>query len=352
MKGKAVHDRTVPPGPTRAARRLVVRPVRGPHPGKIPAVTMEVAMNACTRTLLAVAAAALLCPAGAIAQGALENPQPGGTESGIAAITGWHCTAKTIEVRIDGASVGPAGAGTSRADTAAVCGRTDTGFSLLYNYALLKGGTHRVDVYADGVAFGSATFNAGGLGTEFLTGAAASHRVTDFPVRGTGTRLTWSQPRQGFVVTGTEPLTGGALVGSYAIRNLWLLMSSGEYASTLAPGVTVSGTYTYRSDGTFTATITLIAGGQTSTESFAGTYVDGGHYILQDGEFDLVVERGETLTLFTMAGFDGSVAGLVLSASRIQSAPGADAPGDAATASGPAAPALRTIGALLARAMR
>ena len=54
-------------------------------------------MNACTRTLLAAAAVALLCPAGAIAQGTLENPQPGGTESGIAAITGWHCTAKTVE---------------------------------------------------------------------------------------------------------------------------------------------------------------------------------------------------------------------------------------------------------------
>ena len=309
-------------------------------------------MNACTRTLLAAAAAALLCPAGALAQGALENPQPGGTESGIAAITGWHCTARTIEVRIDGVSVGPAGTGTSRADTASACGRTDTGFSLLYNYALLKGGAHRVDVYADGVAFGSATFTAGNLGTEFLTGAAASHRVPDFPLRGTGTRLTWSQPRQGFVVTGTEPLTGGALVGSYAIRNLWLLTSAGQYASTLGPGVNVSGTFTYRSDGTFAATITLAAGGQSSTENFAGTYVDGGHYIVQDGEFDLVIERGETLTLFTLGGFNDSVAGVVLSASRIQPAPGADAPGDSASVRATAAPALRTIGALLARATR
>lgn len=309
-------------------------------------------MNACTRTLLAAAAVALLCPAGAIAQGTLENPQPGGTESGIAAITGWHCTAKTVEVRIDGVSVGPAGVGTARADTAAVCGRTATGFSLLYNYALLKGGAHRVDVYADGVAFGSATFTAGTLGTEFLTGAAVSHRVPDFPLRGIGTRVTWSQPRQGFVVTGTEPLTGGALVGTYAIRNLWLLTSASQYATTLAPGVTASGTFTYRGDGSFAATITLTAGGQSSTENFAGTYVDGGHYILQDGEFDLVIERGETLTLFTLGGFDASVAGVVLSASRTDVPPAADAPGDSASVRGTAVPALRTIGALLARAMR
>jgi hypothetical protein len=277
-------------------------------------------------SLAAAASASLLMSAGAFALGSLENPQSGGVESGIAAITGWHCTSKNIEVRVDGASIGTAGAGTPRQDTAGVCGRTDTGFSLLYNYALLKGGTHKVDVYADGVAFGSATFQAGYLGGEFVTGLSSAHRVTDFPARGTGTRLLWSQSKQGFVIAGTEPLTGGSLVGSYAVRNLWLMESSGLYISTLAPGVAVSGTWTYGSNGQFNATLSITAGNQTQTESYSGSYTDGGHYILSDGEFDLVVERGDTLTTFTLAPFDGTVAALVLSMARIPATSAGDEP--------------------------
>jgi hypothetical protein len=304
-------------------------------------------------SLVAAASASLLISAGAIALGSLENPQPGGVESGIAAITGWHCTSKDIEIRVDGVSIGRAGAGTPRQDTAATCGRIDTGFSLLYNYALLKDGTHKVDAYADGVVFGSATFQAGYLGSEFLTGLASSHRVTDFPARGQGTRVTWSQSRQGFVITGVEPLTGGALIGSYAVRNLWLLDSSGYYATTLAPGIFASGTWTYGNSGQFNATLTLTAGGQTSTESFSGSYSDGGYYIFSDGEFDLIVERGETLTLFTMGSMDGSVTGIVLSASRI--------PANSAVDAGPAGTvptrtsvggALRAMSAMVSRAGR
>jgi hypothetical protein len=286
-------------------------------------------------SLVAAASASLLMSAGAVALGSLENPQPGGVESGIAAITGWHCTSTNIEVHVDGASIGTAGAGTPRQDTIGVCGHVDTGFSLLYNYALLKGGTHKVDVYADGTAFGSATFQAGYLGSEFVAGLSAAHRVTDFPARGTGTRVQWSQSKQGFVIAGTEPLTGGALVGSYALRNLWLMESSGLYVSTLAPGVSVSGTWTYESNGQFNATLSITMDGRTETESFSGTYTDGGYYIFSDGEFDLVIERGETLTMFTLSPFDGTVAGLVLSMARISATSAVDE-GTAATLATPA----------------
>jgi hypothetical protein len=281
-------------------------------------------MNTHALSLVAAASAALLVSTGAAALGSLENPQPGGVESGIAAITGWHCTSKNIEVLVDGASIGTAGAGTPRHDTVGACGRADTGFSLLYNYALLKDGTHKVDVYADGVLFGSATFQAGYLGGEFLTGLSSAHRVTDFPARGTGTRVQWSQSKQGFVITGTEPLTGGSLVGSYAVRNLWLIESSGLYLSTLTSGASVSGTWNYGANGQFNATLSITMGGQTETESFFGTYTDGGHYVLSDGEFDLVVERGETLTLFTLSPFDGTVAALVWTMARVPSTSGAD----------------------------
>jgi hypothetical protein len=85
---------------------------------------------------------------------------------------------------MDGVVLGNAGMGTPRADTAGVCGRSDTGFSYLYNYALLKGGTHRVDAYADGLLFASATFSVGYLGGEYLTGLSASHFIADFPSKG------------------------------------------------------------------------------------------------------------------------------------------------------------------------
>ena len=308
-----------------AARILAVIPMRNEG----------VTMKTHALSLVAAATASLLMSAGAFALGSLENPQPGGVESGIAAITGWHCTSKNIEVRVDGASIGTAGAGTPRQDTAGVCGRADTGFSLLYNSALLKGGTHKVDVYADGVAFGSATIQAGYLGGEFLTGLSSAHRVTDFPARGTGTRVQWSQSKQGFVIAGTEPLTSGTLVGTYDVRNLWLIESSGLYVSTLTSGASVSGTWTYGSNGQFNATLSITMGGLTQTESFSGSYTDGGHYVLSDGEFDLVVERGETLTLFTLSPFDGTVAALVWSMARVPGVSAADE-GPAATLATPA----------------
>lgn len=81
-------------------------------------------------------------PSMSFAQGVLENPVAGSTESGIGVVSGWNCTAGSIVVAIDGASIGNAGIGTSRGDTASICGRPDTGFSLLFNYNSLTPGSH------------------------------------------------------------------------------------------------------------------------------------------------------------------------------------------------------------------
>lgn len=272
--------------------------------------------------LLVTAAALFLFSPAAAALGALENPQQGGIETGIGAITGWHCTAKNIEVRIDGASAGLAGAGTSRLDTAGKCGgRSDTGFSLLYNYALLQGGVHRIDVYADGVPFGTATFQAGYLGAEFLQGLSSAHRIPNFPARGQGARVVWQESKQNFVIAGVEALTGGSLVGTYSIQDIWMQDSTGLAASTLQPNVSASGKWTYRADGTYVVAFTLTANGQSATQSFSGTYVDGGFYINDGGAIVLVVERGDTLTLFNLSpSGDGSTVAMVLSMSRDQTA--------------------------------
>lgn len=67
------------------------------------------------------------------AEGLLENPVVDSTESGIGVISGWHCTATRIDIIIDGLSAGKAGSGTSRNDTTGICGRSGSGYSLLYN---------------------------------------------------------------------------------------------------------------------------------------------------------------------------------------------------------------------------
>ena len=56
------------------------------------------------------------CPA-AWGQGMLENPASNSSQSGIGTISGWYCTANTIEAVIDDHILVPVAYGTPRADT-------------------------------------------------------------------------------------------------------------------------------------------------------------------------------------------------------------------------------------------
>ena len=108
-----------------------------------------------SRFLRAVPFAVLaLGPRLGIAGGVLENPQPGATASGIGLISGWHCNASRIEVAIDHMAPLVAARGTTRTDTALACGRTDTGFGYLVNWAVLAPGTHSIRALADGIERG------------------------------------------------------------------------------------------------------------------------------------------------------------------------------------------------------
>src|SRR5512141_1128255 len=81
---------------------------------------------------------------GARAAGALENPAPGAVVSGIGVISGWFCSAGRIEVQIDAGVPMPAAYGTDRLDTASTCGKRDTGFGLLLNWAVVGAGPHTI----------------------------------------------------------------------------------------------------------------------------------------------------------------------------------------------------------------
>jgi len=134
--------------------------------------------------------------------GALGTPVNGSVVSGVGVISGFHCTSKNIAVFVDGVSLGKAGAGTTLKGTLPVCGRTDTGYSLLYNFNNLSNGQHLVTVYADGVLFGAntvTTFRSGGV--PWLAGASETVQVPNFPQAGQTAVLDWVQSYQNFLIT-------------------------------------------------------------------------------------------------------------------------------------------------------
>lgn len=137
---------------------------------------------------------------GALATGFLENPADGATASGISVISGWHCTASRIDIRIDNAPLLRAGSGTTRPDTAATCGKEATGFGLTFNWARLTPGTHTVVALADGVEFDRATFTVAGYGAEFLAGKSAATVMPDFPLANRTSVLEWRESSQSFVL--------------------------------------------------------------------------------------------------------------------------------------------------------
>ena len=77
----------------------------------------------------------------------------------------------SVEIEINDTTRIPATYGTERRDTTSVCGDSNNGFVLPFNWNLLGDGTHTVRAIADGVEFDSATFTVTTPGTEFLHGA-------------------------------------------------------------------------------------------------------------------------------------------------------------------------------------
>lgn len=149
-----------------------------------------------------IGSAVAFLPLMALAQGALENPANNSTDSGIGIISGWHCSATRVEAIIDGKSAGFAYVGSDRLDTANICKKTNTGFSLLINFNNLSRGSHNLKIYADGVLFGESNFKTTQSGgTAFLTNKSKAVEVPDFPSVGSTATLTWSQAKQSFVVT-------------------------------------------------------------------------------------------------------------------------------------------------------
>ena len=143
------------------------------------------------------------------AQATLENPQPDSFQSGIGIISGWACNAGRIEIAFDGGAPTTAAYGTSRGDTQSVCGDTDNGFGLTFNWNLLDDGEHTVRALADGVEFASTTVIVTTLGEEFLRGVSDSYTLSDFPDPGATRTLRWQEAQQNFVISAGSSQGGG-----------------------------------------------------------------------------------------------------------------------------------------------
>jgi hypothetical protein len=241
----------------------------------------------------------------AVAQtGALENPAPNGIESGIGVISGWHCTGRVIEFSIDGVNLGRAGSGTSRNDTQGVCGRSDTGFSLLFNFSLLAQGTHQIEALADGVVFATASFSVGTLGSEFLTNLSRPITVPDFPEVGTSANLRWAQSKQNFVIESSAPTNSLPLAGNYVLSQFSVVFEDGTIFTSSTPGTSFAGTMAVRSDGTVTQTLDITIGSVNISVTGDSNFVDYGYYVDVSSGIDSasisLLSRGNVLTTHSL----------------------------------------------------
>lgn len=135
------------------------------------------------------------------ATGTIEIPGDRSDQSGVGLISGWVCDASEVSVILNGAAPMATAYGTPRNDTAGVCGDSNNGFSLLFNWGLLGDGVHVIRGLADGVEFAHAVFEVTTLGVPFLRDATGSFPLSDFPETGDEFTLVWTQALQQFVVT-------------------------------------------------------------------------------------------------------------------------------------------------------
>ncbi len=156
--------------------------------------------------------------------GRLENPSAEAFQSGLGLLSGWVCEADQVTLVLNPgtatAQTLKAAYGTERGDTASMCGDTNNGFGLLFNWNLLGDGSHTIVAQADGEEFGRATVTVTTLGEEFVREAEGECTVADFPETGETTRLVWQAAQQNFVIASGNPPTGAVQAGTEGVGRL------------------------------------------------------------------------------------------------------------------------------------
>lgn len=238
-------------------------------------------------------AAMLAIPTTGWAVGYLENPTPAATESGIGVLSGWHCSASVIEAVIDGVSLGRTFVGSDRGDTAGVCGKRETGFSLLINYNILPSGNHNIKAYGDGVLFEDFNFQSEKSGgVEYLRNKSSIVSVSNFPENGKSAVLEWKESKQGYVVTSIA--SNAELDGEYILSRSSLQDTIDDlYDTSGTAGFSASGTMTISGDRIIQS-LTITLDGQTDTQTTNLRFIDYGYYALDitNDKKIVIVERG------------------------------------------------------------
>jgi len=165
------------------------------------ATTVQFAADG-TGSLVATSADGDTSAVAAAVTGSLEIPQPDSPQSGIGVMSGWVCDAARITLEVDGVSIYEAAYGTTRADTAGVCGDANNGFGVLLNWNLLGDGGHRIRAFADGVLFGEARIVVKTLGVPFLRDVSGLYLLPSFA--GRDVTLEWQQSQQNFAIVDAD----------------------------------------------------------------------------------------------------------------------------------------------------
>ena len=150
----------------------------------------------------ALAFALVVASGAAHAVGVIETPAPGEVSTGIGTISGWHCTAQAVTLKIDNYPALAAGSRTERNDTSGICGagNVDNGYSLLLNFNDLPPGAHTVIAFADGNEFARTTFSTTTLGSPFLVGKSGRRLLRNFPEMNQSVVVQWQENRQNFSI--------------------------------------------------------------------------------------------------------------------------------------------------------
>ena len=130
---------------------------------------------------------------------ALGNPTAGSIRSGVGLISGWVCDATELEVSFDEGQRFYVPYGSSRPDTESVCGDTDNGFGLLWNFNELGDGQHLITFYIDGQLATQVEFNVTTPDTNFLRGVTGQGEI--LLSDGQRASVQWEETIQGFTIT-------------------------------------------------------------------------------------------------------------------------------------------------------
>jgi hypothetical protein len=182
---------------------------------------------------LVVALALTLGLAAAASAAVLEVPSNNSDASGIGYFSGWKCPPNdNISIVVDGGAPLPVPSRSARGDTAGVCGNDGrNGFISQINFNLYGQGFHTAVVRQNGVPFAQSIFHVTTFGTNFLTGAAGTYQLANFPSLGQSTTIEWVQGQQNFVITGT----GGTSPGTQAAVRFAneLVCNDADFVSTI-----------------------------------------------------------------------------------------------------------------------